>query len=340
MLIFLRSKILTTAALIFLAILGFAENNHGFQASDLVQLKRDFIAEFSKDFQFVKAELKNHSLDAEKNQYWMAHVQPKNTGFFTIKYEYLYADKFYAEGETEMKIAVGGKNCSRYPQTVREISYFCLGDTIIVPLRLSKSSKYSFSLQSKYADSKDIAESRKTYNSYPNLLENEKIVNPLESNIKYLGKYRVDNLYRSGGGTFTHFAIFEAKSKGRFNIALSDEDKKANDSTIRITPVIIVNPGTPLTLLVPQEKATYYIKGRTYSTDYTNSFESNLIILQPGEVFAIPFLFASEDPWWKDKDKLTKVTARNPNPIPFIFKQPFYIKTDEGFNDWINNDLP
>jgi hypothetical protein len=155
-----------------------------------------------------------------------------------------------------------------------------------------------------------------------------------------LGKYRVDNLYRNGGGTFTHFAVFEAKSQGRFNLALSDEGKKANDSTIRITPVIIILTGTPITSLVPAEKATYYIKGRSYSSDYTNSFESNLIILLPGEVFAIPFLFVSEDPWWKDKSELKTVKVRNLNPIPFIFKQPFYIKTDEGFNDWVNDYLP
>ncbi len=324
----------------FIALFGLTENNLAFQSNDLKKLQRAFVAELNQDFQFIKSELTYHTIGTEKHQYWLAHVKPKRMGFFTIKYEYLYADKFYAEGETEMSIAVGEKNGSRYPQIVGEIGYFCLEDTIVIPIRLSNYSKHNFSLQSKYVKPEEIEESRKTYNSYPNLIENEKIVNPLEANLKYLGKYRVDNLYQSGGGNFTHFAIFEAKSEGRFNIALSDEGKKANDSSVRITPIIIINRGTPLTLLVPKEKATYYIKGRSYSSDYNNSFESNLLILQPGEVFAIPFLFSHEDPWWKDKDKLTKATARNPNPIPAISKQPFVIKKDEGFNNRVNDYLP
>jgi hypothetical protein len=160
----------------------------------------------------------------------------------------------------------------------------------------------------------------------------------LEDNLKYLGKYRVDNLPRNGGGFFTHFAIFEAKSVGRFNIGLSVEGKDTTDSIVRTTPVIIINRGTPLTLPVTKEKATYYIKGRTYSSVYSNSFESNLLILLPGEDFAIPFAFYSEDPKWNDKDIINK--ARNPNPIPVIHKQPFLLKTDEGFNDWVSNYLP
>jgi hypothetical protein len=188
MLIFLVKKYWMITAFVFITLFGLAENNLGFQSNDLNQLKRAFTAEFNKDFQFIKGELTTHTVGTEKQQYWLAHIKPKQTGFFTIKYGYQFADKFYAEGETEMKIAVGGKNGSRYPQIIREIGYFCLGDTIIVPVRLSNFSRHNFTLKSKYASSNDIEESRKTYNIYPNLVENEKIVNPLETHIKYVSR--------------------------------------------------------------------------------------------------------------------------------------------------------
>lgn len=335
-------KTFLVIATFIMIMTGLVENTLCFQAEpvDLKLLQRLFVAEFDKDFQFTKGELKIHSIDSEKHQYWLAQVKPKHTGFFTIKYSYKFADKFYAEGETEMKIAVGGKDCSRYPQIVREIGYFCLGDTIVIPIRLHKFSKHTFNLESRYEKPENIEESRKNYyNFYHDRTNTDKVTNPLEENLKYLGKSREDNLKRSGGGTFTYFAVFEAKSKGKFNIALSVEGKEANNFSLRSTPVIIINRGTPITSLVPKETATYYIKGRTYSSAYTNSFESHLLILQPGDIIAEPFYFLVEKVWWEDKSVVKEASVRTINPIPVIRKQMFAIKTTDGFNDWVNDYL-
>lgn len=335
-------KYLTITTFIFIAVFGLTESNLAFQSKpfDLKQLRRAFIAEFDQDFQFIKGELKNHSVGKESQQYWLVHVKPKRTGFFTIKYAYQFADKFYAWGETEMRIGISGNKCRRYPQVVREIGYFCLGDTVIIPVRLHNFSKHTFSLKSKYAQPEEIEEARKNYyDYYLNQTVYEKVANPLEENIKYLGKYRADNLYRNGGGTFTHFAVFEAKSIGKFNIGLSFEGQKTNNILIRTTPVIIINPGTPIKSLVPEERATYFIKDRSYSSGYSNSFESNLLILQPGDVFAIPFSFFRASAMWEKNSLITEEKARNQNPTPSIHKQPFLMKTDEGFNDWVNEYL-
>lgn len=333
-------------AFIFFFIFGLSGNGLCFQTEtvDVKELQRAFIAEFDKDFQFIKSELKNHREEKELQKYWLVQVKPKNTGYFTIKYSYQFADKFYASGETEMNIGVSGKGCRRYPQIVRDIGYFCLGDTIVIPIRLQNFSKHTFSLKSKYEKPENIEELRKPYSDfYAKESDTERIVNPLESNLKYLGKYRSDNLKRSGGGTFRHFAIFEATSPGKFNIGLSARENGSDDKKKKgffvTTPIIIIDPGTPITALVPEERATYYIKDRTYSSGYNKSFESNLLILQPGDVISIPFYFLFAKAWWEEKGELSESQARTINPTPIINKQQFLIKTDEGFNDWVNDYL-
>lgn len=328
-------KTILVIGVFLMTMLGSVNNALCFQL-DLKLLQRLFIDEFSKDFQFVKAELKTNIVQSETRQYWLAHVKPKQTGFFKIKYSYQYADKFYTWGETEMKIAVGGKNGSRYPQFVGARGYFCLGDTIVIPIRLTNFSKHTFNLKSKYVNAQEIEESRETYNHHKSQLTSGKVSNPLEENLKYLGKYQADNLYRSGGGEFTYFAVFEAKKTGRFNITLSSDHQEPR-IFLRSDPVIIIERGTPMTSLVPKETTTFYIKGRSYSSSYQVSYESNLLILQPGDIVAIPFLFIHERAWWDKKSGLVEEGARRLNPSPIIKKQPFAIKTEDGFNKWVDD---
>ena len=95
-----------------------------------------------------------------------------------------------------------------------------------------------------------------------------------------------------------------------------------------------------MTSLIPQERATYYIKDRSYSSGYTNSFEGNLLILLPGDVIALPFLIYSEEPFWKEKDKPREVSVGNRNPTPIIGRQPFFLEKKDDFNDWIIEYLP
>lgn len=333
-------KMIVIIIVFVLTIIGSVQNALCFQSEtvDLKLLKQLFVNEFGKDFQFVKGELKNNTIESEQRQYWLAHVKPKQTGFFTIKYSYQYADKFYSYGETEMKIAVGGKNGSRYPQVVRERGYFCLGDTIVIPIRLTRFSKHTFTLESKYIKAEEIEQSRETYNHYKTQLTPDKVPNPVEENLKYLGKHRQDQLFRSGGGNFTYLAIFEAKKIGKFNIILSGETNKGRIS-LRSEPVIIIERGTPITSLVPEETSTFYIKDQRYSSAYQQNYESNLMILHPGDVVAVPFLFLHAKSWLDKKSSLTEGDIRSLNPTPTIQKQPFSIKTEDGFNKWVNDLL-
>lgn len=334
----------TSALFICLVMFGLVENNYCLQpqTADITQLQQILENELGKDFEFFKGDLKQHPVESEKNQYWLAHVKPQRTGFFTIKYAYQFADKFYASGETEMKIAVGGKDCSRYPQVVREIGYFCLGDTIVIPVRISNFSKHTFELQTKYDTAENVESSRKVYNYMLNRLDTEKVVNPIESNIQYLGKFRDENLFRNGGGIFTHYAVFEAKSIGRFRLNISyiyenEAETKSNVAIKATNPIIIINRGDSITSLVPIEKATFFIKDRSYSSANTNSFESNLLILHPGEIFSIQFSTFRAQAWWEEKNGISESKAKKMNPKPIIQKEPFLLKKNEGYNEWLKD---
>jgi hypothetical protein len=243
-----------------------------------------------------------------------------------------------------MPIAIGGNSCTRYPKVVREIGYFCLNDTIIVPIRLDNRSKHVFSLEMKYSKPAVIEEGRKSYNHFLNRLDSEKVENPLEPNLKYLGKYRTENLYRNGGGTFVHHAVFEAAAAGKFNLVISNDSDASSGraiGTFPSIPIFIVSQGTAMTAIVPEEKITYYTKGRDYSSDYKNSFESNFLILQPGDVFTAAFMFYAEKPWYLDEEKNGEsAVPRNPNPAPLIRRQPFSLPLDSGYNKWIVDYLP
>lgn len=315
------------------------------RAVDKSSLRRAFIDEFGKDFQFIKGEMKTHTVESEKQSFWLAHIKPKRTGYFTLAYSYRYADKFYAEGAHRLPIAVSGNSCTRYPKVVRDIGYFCLSDTIIVPVRLDNRSKHVFSLEAKYAEPADIEKGREFYEYFLDRLNSEKVENPLEPNLKYLGKYRTENLYRNGGGTFLHHAVFEAAAAGRFNLVISndsDTSKGGATGAFPSIPVLIVRPGTALTEIVPEERITYYTKGRDYASDYKNSFESNFLILQPGEIFTAAFMFYMEKPWYLDEEKTgePKRAPRNPNPSPLIRRQPFSLPLNSGYNEWIIDYLP
>lgn len=344
-------KIYSTAAAIILLLAAAtaesASNLPGFQdrTVDKNSLRRAFIEEFGRDFKFIKGELKTHTVESENQSFWLAHIKPKRTGYFTLGYSYRYADKFYAEGAHRMSIAVGGTSCTRYPKVVRDIGYFCLTDTIIVPIRLDNRSKHVFSLESKYAKPADIEEGRKFYEYFLDRLDSEKVENPLEPNLKYLGKYRTENLYRSGGGTFVHHAVFKAAAAGKLNLTLtnaSDASKGRATGAFPSIPILIVSPGTALTAIVPEERITYYTEGRDYSSDYKNSFESNFLILQPGDVFTAAFLFYSEKPWYLDEEKngALERSPRNPNPAPLVRREPFSLPLASGYNEWIIDYLP
>ena len=302
--------------------------------ADPVHLKKTFKLATARDFQLLDDRIVEHDDKWRGGPYMLFHVKPKQSGIYKLKYTYRMRDDFYYEGENEVVIRVGGRRCDRDLQTDDWKTMFCLGDTVIIPVRLRDSSNHAFTLESTYQKPAARTGGQRSY--FPGILNKEKVTNPLEANLKYLGFDRSDQLSRSAtsGGTISHKAFFEAQTPGKFNMGLSTKagDEPGN-TALNPVPVIIVAPGTAITALVPHERVTGYTKGRAYSSGNLISYRTNLLILQPGDVISETYsLFIIE--------RGSPVRLLERDPIPVILKQPFSLKKDGSYNDWIAGYLP
>ena len=249
--------------------------------TDIAKLRKLFTKAVGQDFEIVR-DILNHRPAARGGEtYWLVHVKPKRTGHFALTYTYKYTHKFThpEEGENELIIRVGGKNCSRYNNDNSGLSNVCLGDTIIVPIRTDNVSRHQFNFKSTYLDGESIGKAGQNSIITSDISNAEQVKNPLENNLKYLGTQRYVSPHRNfGAATINYTAFFEAKNIGRFNLGLStgsgDEnaDKLIKMNPLDALPVIIISPKTPITALVYQENTINYSDNKRFSGHASNYF--------------------------------------------------------------------
>lgn len=326
--------------------------------TELDQLRKLFIEAVGQDFELVK-DVANKRTDPRGGEtYWLAHVKPRRSGHYALTYTYKYTHKFShpEEGENELIIRVGEKNCSRYNYDNLGLTNVCLGDTVIVPIRLDQVTGHKFSLKSTYQDGENIGKTGTNSKPYGGDEYLEQVINPLEEHLKYLGTQRHVMLHRSyGSQTVTYTAFFEAKSLGRFNFAVfSSLGDDAPDKTTRVDPlnalpIIIVKPGTPITALVYHENTISYSDNKRFSGHAGHDFLTKLMILQPGDVFAVEYSRFVEneglgsrlknlgkDNGLKSQEKLNE----NKNRKLVMHKLPFRVNKDWSYNEWLIDYLP
>lgn len=312
--------------------------------ADPAELKKTFKLATARDFQLVDDRIVEHDDKWRGGPFMLFHVKPKQGGIYKLKYTYRMRDDFYYEGENEVVIRVGDRKCERDLRSEDGKTMFCLGDTVIIPVRLRDSSNHVFSLESTYQ--KTVARMGSQSPSYLGILNKEIVANPLDADLEYLGFHRSEQMSRSatGGGSISHGAFFKAKSPARFNLRISarpgdePDDPDVAKHFMNAVPVIIVNPGTPVTALVPHEKVTGYTKGRAYSSGDLVSYQTTLLILQPGdfisEIYSVFIISPS------DGSGSFKFSGLDKDPVPVIQKLPFFLKKDGSYNDWIAGYLP
>lgn len=313
---------------------------------DITNLRKLFEATTGNEFELVRDEVKGNDSSHTGGRYWLAHIKPKRSGFYSLRYTYKNdksPNNYPEEGEHQLNINVGGKICYRYNNINSGISSYCLGDTIIIPVRLDGVSRHSFNLESRKQTGESLEDTQKQQKSFIKFSEIEQVSNPLEANLKLLGTERHSMPYRSCcAERIEHYAYFEAVSAGRFNLSLSS--LRADENSDALTkpeeggiPIIIVDPGTPITALVSQEKTINYADNKRFSAHAGNSFITNLLVLQPGDVFAIKY---SE---YTTTDRIGSKASEKTNLLdikPVIYKLPFRIDREWSFNEWIADYLP
>lgn len=335
-------KIYLLAAVCFLMA---AESVSAIQTDATAQnLRRLFAQSVGQNFEIVGDELVRRPRDTA-DRYWLVRVKPKRSGYYKLKYSFKFIKSYSdypEEGEHTMVIGVGGKRCYRHNNPQNGISNVCLGDTVIIPIQVANATAHEFSFQAEYNKTDEsLEEGRKRFTQWVSYGQVSPVFNQLSPHVKLLGIKSSAMAHRACcAETIDYFATFEAVKPGRFNLGLSsfEGDAMPGESTKMRpedgTPIIIVNPGTPITALVPSEDTIHYADAKRFSSHAGNSFITNLMILQPGDVFTLRYSQSTINYGFGEK----KPQIREIKPA--IYRLPFLVDKNWSFNDWLVDYLP
>lgn len=310
---------------------------------DIDQVRGAFKTAAAEHFEFLGDKLAGLESEKRPGGYWLARIKPKKPGYYAVKYVYKYNDTFYSEGENVIRFGVGGSPCDRRPHSEGGIARFCSNDTVILPVRAANRYYYTFDIKYTYEDPAASELKKPTLTTDSAVPE---IQNPLSSHLKFIGT-RVSSMPNRSCcvTTYEHYAVFEAVSSGRFNIGVSlarkgdkPQDTDTTDAFFRGgMPVVILDPGKPITYLVGYEDTINYADDRRFSSHSGGTFPTRLLILQPGDTVELRFLSYRTD----DKlggDKFGRVGADD--MLPAVEKYPFYLNPDWSYNAFIADYFP
>jgi hypothetical protein len=223
-------------------------------------LRRAFNAGCAAELELVRAEMQRNDSEHTGGRYWLAHVRPKRTGSFQLKYKYRDNNPSYTHGERELPFTVGPKGCRRGPLGAAAYTYVCLGDTIILPIALDDYAGHTFNItRTPYQPElwESVATARPPEEN--NKLDRSPVANPAADYLQYVGRSVHQSSHRAGGYTLNFYAVFEARKPGRLNLALMGDS--ASFGLSGSVPILIIEPGTPLTLLPAREEVEQYDEG-------------------------------------------------------------------------------
>lgn len=328
-----------SVALILWAALAVTAQNRSF---DIDQVRGAFKTAAAEHFEILGDELAGLESEKRPGAYWLARIKPKKPGHYAVRYVYKYNDKFYSEGENVIRFGVGGSPCDRRPHSEGGIARFCSNDTVILPVRAANRYSYTFDIKYTYEDPAASELKKATLTTDPAA---PKIQNPLSSHLKFIGT-RVSSMpNRSCCVTrYEYYALFEAVSPGKFNIGLSLADKNAGTPAVDATdaffkggmPVVILDPGKPITYLAGYEDTINYADERRFSSHGGGTFPTRLLILQPGDRVELRFLSTRED----EKTGEDKPRLLGDDLLPSVERYPFYLNPDWSYNAFIAAYFP
>lgn len=345
----LVSKVILCALLFVSMFSAKAQKEHPVKV-DLEQLRGKLESAVGKDLEVGKTELKTRSNLSGGGSYWLAHLKPRHPGQFTLSYRYKYSDPHYSHVERTFNFNVGRKGCGRGVPRYGNYHRYCLGDTIILPVAINKFTEHDFTLKSTaHTREQDEVWERIPSESADKRLDLAPVTNPLADNLRYLGSTNHKLLHRSGGYTLEAYAVFEAVKPGRFNLALSAAFPDLPSAILSSTggsegvPIIIVPRGTPVTLLASSHGVNGYTKGydgREYvSSTSGDSYMTEVTIMVPGDRISLKYFTAVRRASF-ERNEMAGRTALEVIPPPLISQNPFELKSEYYFTEWLVDYLP
>lgn len=311
---------------------------------EVEDLRKHLADAVERDFEIVQDRLRERSPARGGGTYWLVHLKPKRAGHYALKHacRYTHGHQHPEEGEDEIFIRVGETGARRDNLGNLGLGNVCLGDTLILPVRVDQTAEHRFSLESRYEDGAGIGREEPSAGEDGDLSPDGTVANPLEAHLEYLGAIRSTMPHRSvGGETVVHAAVFKAKSVGRFNLGLSaGGGGPAAAGPGEGLPVIVVAPGTPVTALAYHRNTVRYSDNRRFAAHSGDNYMTRLLILQPGDVFTVEYATLIRRRAIGKTPALPEESGGGEDPKPAIQKLPFAVDADFGCNEWLIDHLP
>lgn len=315
---------------------------------DAASLRAGFIAAFGEHFELVKDEIKPREVERGGGTYWLAYAKPQRPGYFALEYRSKDKENSYSHIEYEISFGVGASDCRRGPPAAGVYSRFCLGDTIIIPVRLEGLSDHEFKL-AKVKVPTEGEETRTFEEQYPETrdqgLDKTPVENPSKS-LRYIGRRAHKMLHRNSGYTLNLIVDFEAVKPGKFNLLVSSASSAValGETPEGSVPIIVVARETPVTLIAGREQERHFTMGSNgeyLSSTSGNNYMTNLIVLQPGDRISLSYFSARCGPEY-ERSGYARSGGLDPAESikPVISVHPFALDMSWEFSEWLVDHLP
>ncbi len=297
---------------------------------DTARLRQVLAGVLADDFEIVRTELSS-GLYERSGTFWLVHARPRRSGDYELRYRYDYRDHhrpenpLYTHVEHASYVRVGQQGCWRR----REGKDVCLGDTVILPFVVNDYTGHTFWL-TRRGSTTGVSTAAGQSLFGVDTTAGGAVPNPLSRHLRYLGSQSYEMLRRSGGGSVTYFATFQAVEPGRFNLAVTTGPSGA--SARATVPVLIVPRGEPVTVLLANETVVGTNARNGFSSHSGNQYITTPLLLQPGDRITLEY-GSRQIP---RRNGAVPIEA----PVPLITRGPFHLDTDERFNAWIAPHLP
>lgn len=317
------------------------------QAADAARLRGALAGALGEDFELTRERLARRSDWHGGGLYWLAHLRARRAGEFHVAYKYRYNDRvrpqdpLYSFVERRTFVRVGPRGCARRPRS----NSVCVGDTVILPVVMGDYTEHAFSLTRRPFAPGDPASARLLRDAEDGRLYREPVANPAAKFLRYVGSRAHYSPHRSLGYTMTFEAVFEAVAPGSFNLAVGTTARAAGPSTDVETavsagsvPVVIVEPGTPVTVLSSSE-AVHGYSGR-FSSRSGENYQTTPLVLQPGDRVTLKYSGYSRRGRSPGGENRESLEAGVKDHAPVITLLPFRVDPAHEFNEWVVEFLP
>lgn len=317
--------------------------------AEAARLRHALAGTLGYNFEIVRERLARRPDGGGGGLYWLAYLRARRSGEFNVGYKYRYRDHvrprnpLYNFVEHLTLVRVGEKGCARRPRH----NFVCVGDTLILPVVVDDHTGHTFSVSFRPFQPADESSEKLRRDVEERGLYREPVPNPAARFLKYLGNRAEFMPYRSGGYTLAFYATFEAVRPGSFNLSLGSGARAAgaesaagseDGSDAGSVPVVVVERGTPITILSSKEDVHGYTE--RFASHSGNNYPTTPVILQPGDRLTLRYGGLSRRGGSAYGEDRAAVEARVKDVPPVITLLPFRVDPARGLNEWVVEFLP